>query len=139
MPSDFKINEASREGMCNFLVDRLDLGATAALLYIRSGAPPATPATADSGTLLATLTFSDPAFGNSSSSGTATASAITAATAVATGIAGHFRAKDSDGNTIFQGTAGEAADTPDMVFNDKDIAIGGNVSCTSMQVSMPAS
>ena len=75
-------------------------------MEIRTGAPPATPATADSGTLLGTLTFSDPAFGNATtaSPSVATASAITSDTnADASGDAGHFRVKDSNGAVIFQG------------------------------------
>ena len=139
MASAFQINDASREGMANFLVDRLDLGALAAHCFIRTLAPPANCAAADVGALLADVPFADPAFGNSNTTGTAAIPAAISATASASGIAGHFRAKDSDGNTVFQGTAGEAADTPDMVFNDKDIVIGGNVTINTMSVSMPAS
>lgn len=139
MASNFKISTSARNAACNGIVDLLDAGAAAATLAIRTGSPPATPATADSGTLLATLTFSDPAFGNSAT-GTATASAITSDTnADNSGDAGHFRAKDSDGNVIFQGTAGEAADTPDMTFDEKSIVAGGTVACTSFTVTVPES
>ncbi len=139
MASDFEISVAARNAACNAIVDLIDAGAGAGTLQIRSGAPPATPATADSGTLLATLTFSDPAFGNAST-GVATASAITSdSSADASNDAGHFRVKDSDGNVIMQGTAGEAADTPDMTFDEKSIVAGGVVACTSFTVTVPAS
>lgn len=137
MALNFKISTAARNGACNGIVDLLDAGAGAATLSIRTGAPPANVADADSGTLLATLTFSDPAFGNAAT-GVATASSITSDTnADNTGDAGHFRAKDSDANTVFQGTAGEAADTPDMVFDEKSIVAGGTVACTAMTVTVP--
>lgn len=140
MASAFEISSAAQQAACNAIVDLLDAGAGVATLEIRTGAPPATPATADSGTLLATLSFSDPAFGAANSSGVATANSITSDTdADASGDAGHFRVKDSDSNVIFQGTAGEAADSADMTFDEKSIVAGGTVACSSMTVTVPAS
>jgi hypothetical protein len=137
LASNFKIGTAARNAACDAIVDLIDAGAGAGTLTIRTGAPPTNVSDADSGTLLATLTFSDPAFG-ASASGTATASAITSDTnADASGDAGHFRVKDSNGNTIFQGTAGEAADTPDLTFDEKSIVAGGTVACSSFTVSVP--
>lgn len=125
--------------MANALVDLLDAGAGPGTCEIRTGAPPASITDPDSGTLLATLTFSDPAFGNAAS-GVATASGTPKqATAVASGDAGHYRAKDSDGNVVFDGTAGEAADAADVTFDEKTIVAGGTVSLSSMTVTQPAS
>ena len=101
---------------------------------------PANCAAADSGTLLAELTFSDPAFGNGGASvtGRADANAITSDTnANNSGDAGHFRVYDSNDVCVDQGTAGVAADTPDLVFDDKAIVAGGTVACTSFQVTQP--
>lgn len=135
----FAISSDCRSAACDAIVDRLDLGSAAGYIQIRTGSPPATPATANSGTLLATLTFSDPAFG-SASTGVATASAITSdSSADASGDAGHFRLFDSDGNCKAQGTCGEAADSPDMVFDEKSIVAGGVVAITSMTITVPAS
>src|SRR3954469_23436506 len=77
----------------------------AGTVEIRTGAPEATTLTADSGTLLATLTLSATAFPASTSSttnglATATANAITSGTAVASNTAGHFRAKSNAGVVI---------------------------------------
>lgn len=140
MASDFKISIAARNAACNGIVDLVDGGAGAGTLAIRTGSPPATPATADSGTLLGTLTFSDPAFGNAGASvdGRADASSITSDTSAdASGDAGHFRVKDSNGNVIMQGTCGEAADSPDMTFDDKSIVAGGTIACTQFRVTVP--
>ena len=139
MASDFKISTAARDAACDGIVDLVDGGASAGTIEIRTGSPPTNPGDADSGTLLGTLTFSDPAFG-ASATGTATASAITSDTSAdATGTAGHFRVKDSDGTVIFQGTCGEAADSPDMTFDDKSIIAGGTISISSLTVTVPAS
>ncbi len=136
MASNLKISTAARNGACDAIVDLVDGGAGAGTIEIRTGAPPATPATADSGTLLATLTCSDPAFG-AAAAGVATASAITSDTnADATGDAGHYRIKDSDSNVIWQGTAGEAADTPDMTFDNKSIVAGGTVAISAFTLTV---
>lgn len=135
--SNFKISTAARNAACDGIVDLIDGGAGAGTCAIRTGAPPTNVSDADSGTLLGTLTFSDPAFGNAAT-GTATANSITSDTdADASGDAGHFRVKDSDATTIFQGTAGEAADTPDMTFDNKTIVAGGTIAISSFTVTVP--
>ena len=137
MASAFKLSTAARNAAVDGIVDQIDAGASAGSIQIRTGAPPTAPADADSGTLLATLPCSDPAFG-SGATGTATANAITDdSSADASGDAGHFRVKDSDGNVVMQGTAGEAADTPDLEFNNKSIVAGGLVEITSFTVTVP--
>lgn len=138
MASALQIGNIAREGGCNAVVDLLDAGAGASILTIRTGAPPANNAAADTGTLLSTHTATDPAFGNASTSGVASANAIGSAVAAASGIAGHWRWKDSNGVCILQGSAGEAADTPDMTLDDKDIVMGGNVNVNSGTFTMPA-
>ena len=121
--------------MADALVDLLDAGAGPATLAIRTGSPPTNVSDADAGTLLATLTFSDPAFG-SASSGVATASAITSDSSVdATGTAGHFRIKDSNSLTICQGTVGTSA--TDLVFNSASFVAGGVCSISSLTVTVP--
>jgi hypothetical protein len=140
MASNFKISTAARNAMCNALVDLVDGGAGAGSIQVRTGGPPANVADADSGTLLATLPMSDPAFGNSGASnpGEAIANAITSDTNVDnSGDAGHFRIKDSDGNTIMQGTAGEAADTPDLTFDEKTFVATGTAAISSLTVTVP--
>lgn len=139
MASNFKLNTAARNAAVDGIVDLLDAGT----IPIRTGAPPATPSTASSGTLLGTCVFGSPAFGNGGASvaGRADANAITSDTnADASGDAGHFRAyPNGAGDTAcaFQGTAGEAADTPDMVFDNKTIVAGGTIAISSFQVTVP--
>ena len=138
MALNFKISTAARNAACDAIVDLIDAGG-AGTLAIRTGAPPTNPSDAHSGPLLGTLTFSATAFG-SASSGVATAAAITSDTnADASGDAGHFRVKSGAGNVIFQGTAGEAADTTDMTFDEKSIVATGTIACSSFTVTVPAS
>lgn len=140
MASNFKISDGARNAGVDGIVDRIDEGAGAGTLEIFTGAPPANCAAVDSGTKLGTLTFSDPAFGagGASVTGRADSNSITSDTdADASGDAGHFRAKDSDAECHFQGTAGLSGDTPDLVFDNKTIVAGGTVACTYIRVTLP--
>jgi hypothetical protein len=124
------ISTAARNAMCDALVDLIDGGAGAGTIQIRT-------ASGGGGTLLATLTFSDPAFG-AASSGVATASAITDdSSADATGTAGYCVILDSDSNSIFEGTVGTSG--ADINFNTVAFTSGDTVSISSMTITMPAS
>lgn len=140
LASNFKISTAARDAACNGLVDRVDAGTGAGTIAIRTGAPPTNVADASSGTLLGTLTFSATAFG-ASSSGTATAAAITSDTSAdASGDAGYFRVyQGAAGDTAadWQGTAGNAGDTPDMTFDNKSVVAGGTIAISSMTLTVP--
>jgi hypothetical protein len=84
------------------------------------------------GTLLATLTFGATAFG-SSSSGTATANAITSGTAAATGTAGYFALVKSDGTTVVMtGTCGTSG--ADLNLSTTSIVSGATVSCSAFTI-----
>lgn len=132
-----RISVAARSAAADAVVDLLDGGAGAGTLEIRTGAQPATPATAASGTLLATLTLSDPAFG-AASSGVATASAITDDTSAdATGTAGWFRAKDSSGNAVIDGDITGTGGGGNMELDSTSIVSGGLVEVTSWTITMP--
>lgn len=110
-------------------------------LFIRSGAPPATTLTADSGTLGATCPMSATAFAASTSItsnglATATANAITSDTNAAASItAGHFRIKSGGSTTIFQGTCGTSS--ADLIMNTTTITAGDTVAITSFKITLP--
>jgi hypothetical protein len=131
----FRLATDTRNKACDAIVDDIDAGAGAGTLAIRTGGQPTAVNDADTGTLLGTLTFSDPAFGGSSN-GTATASSITSDTnADASGTAGHFRIKDSDGNIHSDGTCGQGSG--DLSFDNSSIVAGGTIACSSMTVTQP--
>lgn len=123
--------------MVDAIVDLIDAGTPPGTLAIRTGAAPAATTDADSGTLLATLTFSTTAFG-ASASGTATANAITSDTNIdATGTAAHFRIKNAAGTTIIQGTVGTSGS--DINFNSVSFVSGGTAAISALTVTQPAS
>lgn len=132
-----RIPTARRNAACDSVVDALDAGAAAATVEIRTGSQPASANDAATGTLLATITLGDPAFG-AAASGVATANAIATDTGDAAGTAGWFRAKDSDGNTVLDGSVTATGGGGDMELNTTTISAGVNIDVVSWIVTMPA-
>lgn len=136
MASNLKLSTAARNAANNAVTALVNGGR----VEIRTGSPPTNVNDASTGTLLATLTLNATAAG-SSSGGVATFNAITDdSSADNSGDAGYFRVYASGGTdtqAIFQGTAGEAADTPDLVFDEKSFVAGGIVSIDSLTFSIP--
>jgi hypothetical protein len=127
-----------RNAMANTAVDFLDAGPAAGTVQIRTGQQPATAGTAATGTLLGTLTLSDPAFGDASN-GTATAGAIVSdSSADATGTAGWFRAFDSTGATVMDGACSLEGQGGDMILDSLSIVAGGTIGVVSWTVTQPA-
>lgn len=133
------ISLAARNAAGNAIVNLVDAGSTYPNGYfeIRTGTKPATPQDGASGTLLATLSFSFPAFG-SFASGSATANAISPDTNVdATGTAGWFRVYDRNGNAVFDGTVTITGGGGDIEFDNVNFIAAGTVQITSMTITMP--
>lgn len=139
MALSFRIRNAQALVMCDALVDSIDAGAGAGTIPIFTGTAPTNCEDADTGTLLATLTFSDPAFGpaaDAAPGATATANAITSdVSADAAGTAGYFRFKDSDLVVRCQGECGTSG--ADLNFNTVVIAAGAEVAITAYTVTVP--
>lgn len=136
--ANFRAAVLARNAMLQALIDRLNLGAGPATLKVYSGTQPANGDTVLSGnTLLATLTFSDPA-APAPSGGVITFSAITEdSSADAAATATFARIQDSDGNNVFDGDV--KADGTGMInFNRTDFAVGGPVRITSFTITLPA-
>jgi hypothetical protein len=136
-----RISNIAAIAACNAIVDLLDGGSGAATVTIFSGSAPTNCEDADTGTTLAVLTCSDPAFGNAADAnpgGRATASAVTSdASANATGTAGYFRAKDSNGVVIDQGSVTATGGGGDMEINSVSIVSGVEVAITSWTFTVP--
>lgn len=132
-----KLTNAARSAAADAVVDRLDAGVGAGTIEIRTGLQPTNADDADTGTLLAVLTFSDPAFG-AASNGVATASAITQdSSADASGTAGYFVVKDSDGTKVFTGSVGTSG--ADMNLVTTSIEATQPVQISSFTYTQPAS
>ncbi len=98
---------------------------TSAVLKIRTGAAPANVATADSGTVLATLTLPSDWMAAASSGSKAKSGTWEDTSADATGTAAHFRVYASDGTTAhIQGTVTATGGGGDMTVDNTSFASG---------------
>lgn len=131
-----RISTSARNAAANAIAALVDAGAGPGVIQLRTGAQPATPSDPATGTLLATFTLEDPAFG-AAVGGVATldVSPIPSATAVADGTAGWFRMLDSTGAAVIDGTVGTVGQQ--LNLNTTTIATGATVQITSGNITMP--
>lgn len=124
------------------LVDDVDASSAVSfgLLRIYSGSGPA-PDANPTGTLLATLTFQQPAFdGATDDAPGATvdrAGSISSDTSAVAGTAGYARAVDRAATplTVMQYTVGESSE--EIVFNSATFTTGATVSVSALTVTLP--
>jgi hypothetical protein len=123
----------------NALLDAIETAVGAsAVLKIRTGAPPADVATADSGTVLATLNLpadwmSDAAAGSKAKLGTWEDTSADDA-----GTAGHFRLYASNGTTAhMQGTVTATGGGGDMTVDNVVFASGQAFTITGFTLTAP--
>jgi len=116
----------------NASIDAVNTLLNGGTLEIRTGAPAAIDG-APTGTVLATLTINATAF-SAASAGSATYNAIADVTATSAGVAGHYVAKDSGGNSERNGTVGV-----EMTLNNTTFGIGDDVSVTGWTFSQATS
>jgi hypothetical protein len=110
----------------NAMLDAIETATgTSAILRIRTGAPPATCATADSGTVVATVNLPVDWMANASAGTKALSGTWQDASADATGTAAHFRIYDSAGTTCHQqGTVTLTAGGGDMTVDNTSFVAG---------------
>jgi hypothetical protein len=126
MPSNLKYSNGTRDAQQNGLITYAGSGC---IIRIYDGSQPANANTAiTSQTLLVSLTVAG-SFGTDSN-GTITLSAVTSASAVATGTASFFRIVKSDGTTVvMDGSVGTSS--ADMILNTTAIANTQTVAISS--------
>ncbi len=127
---------ATRNSLANLLGDTLDAGAAAGKIEIRSGTRPADPDTTATGTLLATVTCIDPAFG-AAASGSKTLTDPAAVSGVAAGTATWFRAMDSNNVAKFDGRVTATGGGGDLTLSTTAITVGLSVDVTGGTLVMP--
>ena len=109
---------------------------TSAVLKIRTGAAPANVATADSGTVLATLTLPSDWMAAASGGSKAKAGTWQDSSADATGTAAHFRVYASDGTTAhMQGTVTVTVGGGDMTVDNTSFAAAQNFTVTGFTLT----
>ena len=110
---------------------------TAAKVSLRTGAQPATPATADSGSLLIQYTLASDWASQSAGVLTFTSTPISG-TASGTGTVGHYRVYDNAGTTcMMQGTVTATGGGGDMTIDNVSIASGQTVQITGWTITAP--
>jgi hypothetical protein len=122
-------------GVRNARLDAIETEAGAsAILKIRTGAPPADCAAADSGTVLAMLNLPSDWMAAASGGSKAKSGTWQDAAADAAGTAGHFRIYKSDGVTcVIQGTCGQGSG--DLQLDNTNIAVGQVVTVTAFTLT----
>ena len=110
---------------------------TAPTLEIRTGAPPATPGTADTGTLLCSMTLPSDWLAASSAGAKALSGTWQDTAADAAGTAGHFRIKQG-ATTHIQGTVTGTGGGGDLVLDNPVLAIGQQVNVTAFTITVGA-
>ena len=123
------LTTAARNAACNAIVDLVDAGAGAGTLVFYA---------ADTTTEVATLTFSDPAFGNAgaSNAGEAIASAITSDTSATGGTTTVAKFLDSSATEVLRCTVGTSG--ADINLSNNVVAASETVAITALTVTVPA-
>lgn len=109
---------------------------TSPILRIRSGAPPASCATADSGTVLVTMTLPSDWMSAASGGVKALLGTWSDSSADATGTAGHYRIYDSGGTVCHvQGTVTATGGGGDMTLDTVSVVATQVVTITSYSLT----
>jgi hypothetical protein len=114
---------AARDAAANAVVDLLDVSGPGDLRFLTSGDAE-----------VATLTLSNPAFG-ASSSGTATASAITSDTNATGGTVAKFDLRNGTGTSHILGSVTATSGGGDIELSSLSVGSGDTVSVTSLTYS----
>lgn len=123
----------------NSLLDAIETEiGTSAVLKVRTGAPPATVATADSGTVCLTMTLPSDWMAAAASGAKAMSGTWQDTSADNAGTGGHFRIYASDGTTAkMQGTVTIAGGGGDMTFDNNVFAAGQPASISTFTLTAP--
>lgn len=132
-----RLSTAARNAAANAVVDLIDADAGPGTLKIYSGAVPADGDTTPAGTLLATVTFADPAFGNAAA-GVAAATDPAAVTGVAAGTAGCWIIEDQSGDNVMVGDVTATGGGGSLELATTTISIGLTVDITAFTYTQPA-
>lgn len=123
----------------NAILDAIETAiGTSAVLKIRTGSPPADCATADSGTVLASMTLPSDWMAGASSGSKAKSGTWQDSSADATGTAAHFRLYASDGTTChIQGTVTATGGGGDMTVDSTSFVAAQSFTITTFTLTAP--
>lgn len=133
-----RLSTPARNASADAVVDLVDADATAGTLKVYSGAVPADGDTDPAGTLLATVSWADPAFGPAAG-GVATATDPAAVTGVADGDAGCYIVEDASGDNVWVGDVTATGGGGSLQLATTTISTGLSVDITSFTYTQPGS
>lgn len=114
-----------------------DAGPAAGKIEVRTGTQPATPETAATGTLLATIVLGDPSYG-APATGVITGADPAPVTAVASGTATWCRQLDSTGAAVLDGDVTATGGGGYLQLATTTLSTGLSVDVTSLSLTQPA-
>lgn len=123
-------------GTVNEQIDLLGSLFDGGTLEIYTGSQPSDPDDSPSGSLLATISIPNPAFG-SPSDGVITKSGSWSATATDTGVAGWARFISSDTNKTMDVVVTDTPGGNDLLINTLSITVGNTVTVVSLTIAEP--
>jgi hypothetical protein len=127
----FQFSTSARNGALDAIETAIGTGA---ILKIRTGAAPADCATADAGTVLATMTLPSDWLANAASGAKSKSGTWEDTVADNSGTAAHFRIYDSGGTTChIQGSCGVG--TGDLQLDNTSINAGQDVLITAFTIN----
>lgn len=111
---------------------------SSAKIYFRTGAPPANCAAADTGTLLVEFDLVTDWAGDASAGAKTLNGLQLSANAVADGVVGHYRIKDSSGTTCYeQGTVTATGGGGDVTIQSTTITNGHEQRISAWTITAP--
>jgi hypothetical protein len=126
----------ARNAAADAVLALLDAGSGPGVIQIRSGGLPASPQTAASGTLLATVTLADPVSG-AASNGTDTITDPVSVTGVADGTAGWARFQDSTGAAVMDCDVTATGGGGAITLSTVTISVGVTVDMGAITYTVP--
>ena len=131
-----RLSTSARNAAAAAVLGLIDADAGAGTLKIYSGAQPAAGDGEGQGTLLATIAWTDPAFG-APVNGVATAGDPPAVTGIAAGTAASFVVEDASGDNVFNGTVTDTLGNGDLKLATTTISVGVTVDITGFTYTQP--
>lgn len=133
-----RLSTLARDALGTSLKTLVDAGSGPGKIEIRSGTQPATPNTAATGTLLATVPMDDPSF-TGPVTGVLTAAGLPNQdpAADADGEAGWYRMLDSDDNALIDGSCSGASGGGDMLIDNPSLLAGQVFTINSLTITVP--
>ena len=132
---------ATVNAMADKVDDLINGGSAAGTIKVYSGTQPANANSSITGTLLATFTLDNPAYGAASAGVITLAAVPLSTTGVAAGTASHFRcASGGTGGvgTVYDGSVTATGGGGQLQLNSTSISVGVTVQITSGTFTMPA-